>query len=572
MVVDIIGAQLVVAIDGLKNQIKESIGFADNAQRASLALGLTYSQSSNKLDSTMQGLRGSLTEKFQASIAGMEAGLQGNTAGVARLINQQMLTGTASRNTAEALAGVEAGLNLNRDSTNMLASELITTGNRYEISTDKLLASVTALQSTFPAQALAGMGDKVVAAVTLLQAQLGPQLKVPLTSAMRLILDPSIQAYERLTLLGIGDVRERLSASRSQSEATQILKEAMVTASNSFKTISKGADKSFFKVGIAADVFGREAINFTTIAQSFGDRVASENKDSVDFGLTLRNLKNEILAPFHDSLSKFHPILVKSFDGISAMGNLLSKKFGDFLEKQLPSAEKAFDFLTFAIMDGTLWLARGLDNIVINVKETFKAYWPVVKDQFLEFASALNTTAKTLLKVSNAFLDEDEINKRLAGKHGVSYASMVFGDERSDGSISFHVREWVKKQEAGLSFGSRTSEASKALSEGIAKAVQSAWVTDLEKFIKNQKDGLDLVREQNESLNSIDSKTPELVTTTPEFLDRTVFMLGKSIENILGVGRNTTAEEMLEELRIANEQRSLQSLQGGSSTFTPLRS
>ena len=54
-------------------------------------------------------------------------------------------------------------------------------------------------------------------------------------------------------------------------------------------------------------------------------------------------------------------------------------------------------------------------------------------------------------------------------------------------------------------------------------------------------------------LGSIDDKTPDL--TAPTFLDETASMLGRSIEGILGVGRDTTSEEMLEELRAANEQR-----------------
>ena len=58
----------------------------------------------------------------------------------------------------------------------------------------------------------------------------------------------------------------------------------------------------------------------------------------------------------------------------------------------------------------------------------------------------------------------------------------------------------------------------------------------------------------------INRKTPDIVTT-PEFLDETANMLGRSIEGILGVGRDTTAEEMLEELRVANEQRAAQTNQ-----------
>lgn len=70
-----------------------------------------------------------------------------------------------------------------------------------------------------------------------------------------------------------------------------------------------------------------------------------------------------------------------------------------------------------------------------------------------------------------------------------------------------------------------------------------------------------LARKQNEELEKIaketkevNRKTPE-IKTSPEFLDETANMLGRSIEGILGIGKDATSAEILEELRVANEQR-----------------
>ena len=113
--------QLVGAMDALRNSIRESIAFADGAQKASLALGQTFQQTNQTLGGTMEGLRGDMNQRFAAAFAGMEAGLQGNTAGIAQLVNQQKLTGTQSANTARAFAGIEAQLGLSREETNNLA-------------------------------------------------------------------------------------------------------------------------------------------------------------------------------------------------------------------------------------------------------------------------------------------------------------------------------------------------------------------------------------------------------------------------------------------------------------------
>ena len=149
----------------------------------------------------------------------MEAGLQGNTARVAKLINQQQLTGTAFKATAAAMASLEAGMNLSRTDTNALAESLIETGAEYGVSTDKLVGAIDALKETFPAQKLSGMGKDVMGAVAGLQAELGPSLAGPLNKVMKSVMDTSEEGFATLTKLGLGGVREQLSAAKSESEA-----------------------------------------------------------------------------------------------------------------------------------------------------------------------------------------------------------------------------------------------------------------------------------------------------------------------------------------------------------------
>jgi len=104
------------------------------------------------------------------------------------------------------------------------------------------------------------------------------------------------------------------------------------------------------------------------------------------------------------------------------------------------------------------------------------------------------------------------------------------------------------------------AESARQFSEKLKKANEdpnllgNRLLSDLRDDFANSRD---LQREQNKELKEINKKTPE-IATTPEFLDETANMLGRSIEGILGVGRDTTAEEMLEELRLANEQRAAQ--------------
>ncbi len=66
--------------------------------------------------------------------------------------------------------------------------------------------------------------------------------------------------------------------------------------------------------------------------------------------------------------------------------------------------------------------------------------------------------------------------------------------------------------------------------------------------------GLDDVKVEVADIND---KTPDLETKSA-YLGDTAIMLSENIESILGIGADTTSSEMLEELRIANEQRAAQ--------------
>ena len=59
---------LIGATNALKDKIDAAIDFADKAQQTSLALGQTYEETRKTLGSQIEGLRGSLADRFHAGI------------------------------------------------------------------------------------------------------------------------------------------------------------------------------------------------------------------------------------------------------------------------------------------------------------------------------------------------------------------------------------------------------------------------------------------------------------------------------------------------------------------------
>lgn len=544
--------QLVGAMDALRNSIRESIAFADGAQKASLALGQTFQQTNQTLGGTMEGLRGDMNQRFAAAFAGMEAGLQGNTAGIAQLVNQQKLTGTQSANTARAFAGMEAQLGLSREETNNLAKSLIKTGEEYEISTDNLVGAIEALKSTFPAQALAGMGDKVQGAMVQLQAELGPQMAGPLSNVMKMVMDTSMEGYEKLTMLGIGDVRERLSAAQDSAEAQQILKDAMVTASDNFKNVAGNAEQGFFQIGIATQLFGQNAIDFTTVANQFGVRIKREAEESDKFANSLATLRSEVLQPFAQAMAEnIFPIILKLIpvfqQGVLAVVhglriglNLLDPAF-KFISNKINELGKMFeknsDMISKVIHFGIVVPVESL-KLVFGA---FKSGLGVVLLAVLKLGEGI---ARVVQKINNFFGGDLRVNEaRIRASQDFAKDLILEGVKIQTNvikRITLDPAESFKLVQEDLNDPNKLGN---KLLAGIEEGMRANFMA---------------ATRTAENTKSIDDKTPPRIDEGPRFLDETAAMLGESIERILGVGRDTTAEEMLEELRVANMQRAAQ--------------
>ena len=566
---------LVGALDGLKGQIKAAMDFADNAQKASLALGQTYEQTRDSLGSTMEGLRGDINQRFGAAMAGLEAGMQGNTAGVAKLVNQQQLTGTAHAATFKAFAGLEAGLNLSRDDTNTLSESLIETGAEYGVSTDKLVGAIEALKATFPAQKLAGMGTQVMEATTMLVSELGPQVEGPLNKVMTMMLDTSMEGYEKLNRLQIGELRQEImSGNKSAEEVRGLLQQAVETADSTIRLHTQGAGDFYTQVGVAEKNLGQGILDFTTVADAFGDRIKQDDP-SVEFFSTLENLKNEALTPFKEALAMAYPVIKDVVEVISGIAVKVGESFKTFVGG-LGSGEKIVKKVSLALIDFAIVGLNTFDKFRKKVQTIAEHWLPKLKDGFMSASTAIHfgliVPFQSVMLVFDLFIN---------GIEGIVFA------------LSLAIQGIIKlvNKIPGINIGTNfidafvaaTEESMIARAEKIEGRVDKIMTSpeksaeEFRKAIKEANNDPDLLGNKNlagmradivasfDESNSIASdnaksneatnkKTPEIETGS-QFLNETADILASSIENILGVGRDTTTAEMLEELRIANEQR-----------------
>jgi len=524
---------------------KGAMEFGDKVQKASLALGQTYTTTSNQLAGSMQGLRGSMDQQMRAAIMGMEAGLQGNTAGIARLINQQQLTGTAFAKTAAGFAVMETSLGLSRDQTNRLADSLPELGAEFQVSTDKLVTGMMALKQSFGAMNMAGMGDQVTGAMAQLTAELpamGPQLQ----KVMGMVMDTSMDGYQKLTMLGMGKLREQLAAAKTTEEATQILKAAMVEGASRTKALAGDVGKNFYMAGVAQEVLGNASLDLVMIAEQFGQRVGKKGEEELDFAKQLSVLKSEIFAPLTKAIAdKLYPIILKSADALSAMGVKLAKVFGKII-KSIPHLDTIFKKLTLTVID---WVIKGLNfagRIFAdmkrlfneNIKEPLKSL-KIVIDIVLSPFRMVGSVVYALMSVfasleyaltmvmKGLFMMLDEIP--LMG----SWTTEINAATKAADMWARKANEWGEEsgrlalESVGLGhlMDKRQDERIEGLGDKLLGGIRDDFAKDRP-----------IRREQNEYLQEIRENTDPTNVEQPEYLDATANMIGRSMERILGFG------------------------------------
>ena len=586
------------AINELTNVMKQTFAFSDNAQKASLALGMNLRETRGKLGTSIDGLRGSLDKRFMAGMLTLEAGLQGNSAGVAKLINQQQLTGGQYQGTAKAFAKLIKIGGVQADAANALAADMISTGNEFGVSTEVLVGALNSLESNMAAMNLAEMGPQVAGAMSELQSQLGPELAGPLKNVMGMVMDTSMEGYANLQKLGIGGVREQLAAATTTAEATQILKDAFVTASDNFKTVAGDAKSAYFQVGIASQTFGAQAKYTTTLANALTTGLRERNEADVDYADSLSTMISEVLDPLREVFMSLYdaslPTLIAVFkqlkdwvqQGVDKIKRLYVEMggFENIIKTVKEKLHAAKDILAVigGVILGGLIVALGLYTaslIASTIANTLfaismiagllppaaalaTALWSFLAPILLAIIPivALIGIFTLLYKKSETFRNamsivSDFIKGALIGTLKLM-RNAIASTIGAMGNLIEGIAKW-----ADILPGSDAMEAIGRGIQGVASKIRNMGEgggggeeglsgAELDNAFQDQLDAdaaaLGIAKDSQGHLASIDAKTPD--PTSSAFMDSTIIDLSRSIESILGVPGGEGDRDLLEDM------------------------
>jgi hypothetical protein len=562
MVVAAIAAEgLIQAMGALTGALKESFAFSDNAQKASLSLGMTFQGAQEKLGGSMEGLRGSLDQRFGAALQTLEAGMRGNTAGVAKLINQQQLTGTASANTAKAFASLQAVMGQSNEATNQLASDLIETGNKYGISSDKLVNAINSMDKSMTQFNVLGT-TAIPGAIADLTAKVGAPFEGRINQVAQLLFSTGTDALQKQAVLGLTGFREQLlAAGDDQAKVTQILEQAVLTAGDNVTTLAGGAAATFESFEAMKQQVGDAGVETAALARRLRESSEIQNKAAVDYADTIATQKAEVFLP-------------------------LQKAVGDLYTATFPIFKIALNGITQGVTILTEWFMKayikvgGLTGVVETVSNAFTYVYNLLND-FYKSIFGVNDYFGMLYDIVGELWDGlwDFIHNPLKGlKMG------FYGLQASFGAFAEYIGDWVSddleawgkalkdqsamrvqelNEEIAVNRRKREEEDRRIEEEGVSKLFKEMVNADADHFgLVAQK--LDESKEVQEQIAT--NTAPK--TTQSSFQTESFQLLSESLDAILGVKPADVQAEMLEELRIANEQRLAQGQQGGGRVET----
>ena len=333
----------------LTEAITGSLEYAKRTEKASQSLGMTFEEARRTLGPTLKGIHGTMRDRMSVGLETVAAGLQGNNSGIALLINQQKLTGQAYKETAGFFASMQAAGIGNTASLNALAENTIRLGDQYTVSTESLVKVMKSLETNLVDMGLADMGPHVVGAIAELESMLGPNFEKHIKSVTGMIFDTSMDTYANLAKLQIPNIREQLSASRSQQEALQILIPGLLTASRSMSAFVDPSRGFFPLLGVMKEVFGRASTAIPVLANALTSGLRFRDDKITQWFKMVDTMWSDAWAPLQDALAnKFYPWVLKFTEAASELLGTLSTKASNFID-EFPSAPEAGAIKTFLL-------------------------------------------------------------------------------------------------------------------------------------------------------------------------------------------------------------------------------
>ena len=286
----------IAAVGKLTSAIADSVAFYDDAQKASLTLGMTFGDATNRLGSSMDGLRGTFETKLAGGFEILDAGFQGNITSMSYVTNQMKLLGQNTKKLHVLNQDLSFKLGLNSKEVGDLNVSMLETSRRFGVSMDKVVESVAGLAKSFPILLASGArsNTSLVDAVANLGANLGEQDKGELNKFVNKLFADDVDTVRNLVATDMIDSVEQLfKGGLSTEETEKLLTKLISQGATTFDTFSTEGLVGFGRARISANIASKELTISAKLLNEAFKKERQISTASIDAGSTFSNVLSE---------------------------------------------------------------------------------------------------------------------------------------------------------------------------------------------------------------------------------------------------------------------------------------
>ena len=274
--------------------------------------------------------RGDFTQRLGVVFEGLRAGIELDeiNGSIGNLINEQMLLGGDVKGTAKSLAFLNTTMRMDTRQRDVLVETLRDTRDKFTVSIDTLVQSVDAIKQFIPLFKSAGI-DSAVGGLVKAAGQVGPELQQQFKDFAQLVFDPSFEAMQKRSILGIQGFTKAIQG-MDEAGVQKAFMDAARQSSRVVDSMAGNLENMIEGFSVPVNALGNVAFSIKALGE-MDPRKMQKQIERANFANQISVLFDEILEPFDKVIFTELYGSIASF--MKAMNTVLVPKVQEFANK-----------------------------------------------------------------------------------------------------------------------------------------------------------------------------------------------------------------------------------------------
>ncbi len=306
-------------LDLLRSALLTGVSQSDQYQEAALRLGTDVNKVVASFPGDMAHATGGFVAAMDSTFKQMDMGMSNLGAHTSMAAVRTAALGGDVNSLIKTQRGMQTHLGMNEHAVNNSSKRMIELSQQYNISSDRLVASLDALAASQNMMAALGIGEEVNNSVMELTAKMGAGNEKLIAKFTNSLLATGSASVQHAVLGGIQDLQ---SAMLQGNVSTDQLEKGMLEQGRRLQGIVSQMQADGVQMNVAMEqlssLYGPGAQAALQLAKSYDnmtpEQIAKQDrlaKIQEDWGNTLSTLKEEILTPIKIAISKNLPSIIK---------------------------------------------------------------------------------------------------------------------------------------------------------------------------------------------------------------------------------------------------------------------